>query len=73
MYPIQVAEAEIAASGGRRSSQRRSKILKSAIFELHKHYTPQKKAENNHHSDFKPNQRQMTFPLHQLKPNSKTQ
>ena len=30
-----------------------SKILKSAIFELHKHYIPQKKAENNCHSDLK--------------------
>ena len=31
----------------------RSKILKSAIFELQKHYIPQKKAENNCHSDLK--------------------
>jgi hypothetical protein len=33
------------------------KILKSAIFELQKRYTPQKKAENNRHSDLKQNQR----------------
>ena len=31
----------------------RSKILKSAIFELQKRYIPQKKAENNCHSDLK--------------------
>ena len=31
-------------------------ILKSAIFEQHKRYTPQKKAENNRHSDLKQNQ-----------------
>ena len=34
-----------------------SKILKSAIFELHKRYIPQKKAENNHYSDLKWNYR----------------
>ena len=31
----------------------RSKILKSSIFELHKRYIPQKKAENNCHLDLK--------------------
>ena len=29
--------------------------MKSAIFELHKHYAPQKKAENNLHLDLKQN------------------
>ena len=38
---------------GSRRKKIRSKILKSAIFELHKRYTPQKKAENNRHSDLK--------------------
>ena len=31
--------------------------MKSAIFELHKRYTPQNKAENNRHSDLKKKQR----------------
>ena len=44
--------------GGRRSGQgpdekKSIKILKSAIFEVQKRYTPQKKAENNRHSDLK--------------------
>ena len=58
-YHIEVPEVEIAASGGHQSGEGpgekkfHQKILKSAIFELHKHYTPQKKAENNFHSDLK--------------------
>ena len=52
-YPIEVFEVQIAASGGQRNGQGPkkvwSKIMKSAIFELHKHYTPQKKVENNRH------------------------
>jgi hypothetical protein len=50
LYPVEVAEVEIAASGGKKI---RSKIPKSAIFELQKRYTTQKKAENNRHSDLK--------------------
>ena len=55
-YPIEVAEVEIAASGGRWSGQvpgEKKSIKTSAIFELHKCYTPQKKAENNLHLDLK--------------------
>ena len=48
------------ASGGHGTGQgpgekNRSKILKSAIFELHKCNTPQKKAEKNRHLDLKKN------------------
>ena len=59
--PIKVSEVEIAALGGHWRGQGpgekkvRSKILKSAIFELHKRYTPQKEVENNHFSEFKSN------------------
>ena len=59
LYSIEVTEVEIAVSGGRRRGQGPgekkvwSKILKSAIFELHKRYTPQKKDENNRHLDLK--------------------
>ena len=35
------------------AKKNRSKILKSAIFELHKRDTPQKKAENNCQLDLK--------------------
>ena len=50
LRPLEVAE--VARS---RRKKFRSKILKSAIFELHKRYTPQNKAENNRHSDLKKN------------------
>ena len=52
LRPLEVAEVAKV-----QTKKNRSKILKSAIFELQKCYTPQKKAENNCHSDLKQNQR----------------
>ena len=48
---------EVAKVAKVQTKKNRSKILKSAIFELQKCYTPQKRAENNCHSDLKQNQR----------------
>ena len=59
-YPIEVAEVEIAATGGRQSGQdpdEKNSIKNLEIFELQKRYTPQKKAKNNSHSYLKQNQR----------------
>ena len=50
--PLEVAEVAKV-----QTKKNRSKILKSAIFEVQKRYTPQKKAENNRHSYLKQNQR----------------
>ena len=46
---LKVNEVEIAASRGQDPGEKKnwSKILKSAIFELTKRYTPQEKAKNN--------------------------
>jgi hypothetical protein len=57
-YPIEVAEVEIEVSGGRRSGQGPGKIRfdkKSSIFELHKRFILQKKAEKNRFSELKSN------------------
>ena len=48
---------EVAEVAKVQTEKNRSKILKSAIFELQKRYIPQKKAEKNLHSDLKQNQR----------------
>ena len=48
---------EVAKVAKVQTKKNRSKILKSAIFEVQKRHTPQKKAENNCHSDLKQNQR----------------
>ena len=50
---LKLQPREVAEVARVQSKKNRSKILKSAIFELQKRYIPQKKAENNRHSDLK--------------------
>ena len=54
---LKLRPREVAEVAKVQMKKNRSKILKSAIFEVQKRYTPQKKAENNRHSDLKQNQR----------------
>ena len=54
---LKLRPREVAEVAKVQTKKNRSKILKSAIFELQKRYTPQKKAEKNRHLDLKQNQR----------------